>query len=246
MNKTLKSVRILWWVQSMAEEENTWSHTKPWLFPVPRGLPQPLCVASDDFHSLLPDGRNWGRKPPFQAASFQPARAFSPQHNSLNQNACCMFDPWFALPSCSAKLQRAAGEPCTTACNPLGLDGAVLDGDMKKLRLETLWEWGAAWWERRNTTWVLGIQLHAVQEGRLGESGSFYVPCPCLQWFQGIFTPFRASVVQSEGKWTQVCLVLGVGLIAELDLILHLSLSVGSLSFFQFKLSLLLVGWCVI
>lgn len=100
--------------------------------------------------------------------------------------------------------------------------------------------------ERRKTTWVLGTQLRAVQEGRLGESGSFYVPCPCLQWFQGIFTPFRASVVQSEGKWTQVCLVLGVGLIAELDLILHLSLSVGSLSFFQFKLSLLLVGWCVI
>lgn len=100
--------------------------------------------------------------------------------------------------------------------------------------------------ERRNTMWVLGTQLPAVQEGRLDESGSFYVPCTCLRWFQGIFIPFRASIVQFEGRWTRACLVLGVGLIAELDLILHLSLSVGSLSFFQFRLSLLLVGWCVI
>lgn len=100
--------------------------------------------------------------------------------------------------------------------------------------------------ERRNTIWTLGPQLLAVQEGRLDESGSFYVPCTCLWWFQGIFTPFRVNTAQFEGRWTRACLVPGVGLIAQLGLILHLSLGVGSLSFFQFKLSLLLVGCCVI
>lgn len=56
-------------------------------------LPSPLHPASNDFRSFLPDGRSWGRKPPFQAASSPPAQALLPQLNSVNQNICSMFGP---------------------------------------------------------------------------------------------------------------------------------------------------------
>lgn len=56
-------------------------------------LPSPLRPASNDFCSLLPDGRSWGRKPPFQTASSPPAQALLPPLNSVNQNIYCTFGP---------------------------------------------------------------------------------------------------------------------------------------------------------